>query len=74
MTMFSDAWYDTCLYAFYVFAHTVILKVKTLMVNNVLFYNMSVRHIGIHWGMINWSRYMKEWNETHGYEINIEKQ
>ena len=45
--MFYGAPYDTHLDAIYVFTRTIILKLKSFMVNNILFYNIPVRAYGI---------------------------
>ena len=47
--MFYGAPYDTHLGVVYVFTHTVILKLKYFVVNNVLFYNILVRAYGTPW-------------------------
>lgn len=58
--MFSSAPYDTWPDALYVFTCTVILKLKSFMVNNILFYNMSVRDMGMPQCIVN----IKEGHKT----------
>ena len=47
MTMFSSAPYDTSPGVVYGFTRTIIFKLKPFMVNNILFYNILVRDIGM---------------------------
>ena len=53
MTIFFSAPYDTHTDTIYVFTRTIILKLKSFMVNNVLFYKISVHHIRIPPSVVN---------------------
>lgn len=58
--MFSSVPYDTRSSAVYVFTHIIILKLKSFVVKNVLFYNMLVCDIGMPQCIVNIREYHEE--------------